>query len=78
MNLETDIFTNKEWGGSKYFRVFNTVLFKQMLLPLVLWNKKAPIKEQGYNGFPQINVSLKFFRINHTPLVIMDGCSKCP
>ena len=32
---------------------------------------------EGYNGFPQINIPFKFFRINHRPLVIMDGCSVC-
>ena len=39
---------------------------------------KAPLKEQGYNGFPQINtVPFKFSRINHRPLVIIDICNKC-
>ena len=42
----------KEWELCKYFRAFNTAIFKQKLLELVLWNKKAPLKEQGYNGFP--------------------------
>ena len=32
---------------------------------------------EGYNGFPQINIPFKFSRINHRPLVLMDGCSKC-
>ena len=32
---------------------------------------------EGYNGFPQINIPFKFSRINHRPLVIMDGCSAC-
>ena len=32
---------------------------------------------EGYNGFPQINIPFKFSRINHRPLAIMDGCSKC-
>ena len=28
-----------KWDGCKYFRAFNTVLFEQKLLQLVLWNK---------------------------------------
>ena len=32
---------------------------------------------EGYNGFPQIKIPFKFSRINHKPLVIMDGCSTC-
>ena len=32
---------------------------------------------ESYNGLPQINIPFKFSRINHGPLVIMDGCSKC-
>ena len=54
-------FTMKEWDLCKCFCAFNTVLFKQKLLQLVLWNKKAPLKEQGYNGFPQINILFNFF-----------------
>ena len=56
---------------------FKIVLFKQILLKLVLWNKQATLKEQGYNNCPQINIPLKFFQINHRPLIIMDGCNKC-
>ena len=38
---------------------------------------KTPLKEQGYNGFPQINkVPFKFSRIIHRPLAIMDVCNK--
>ena len=61
----------------KCFRAFDSVFFKQKLLQLVLWNKKAPLKKQGYSGFLPINVLFKFSRINHRPLVIMDGCNKC-
>ena len=37
----------------------------------------AVTDSEGYNGFPQINIPFKFSRINHSPLLIMDGCSKC-
>ena len=67
----------KGWDLCKCFCTFNTVLFKQKLLQLVLWNKYAPLKEQGHNGFPQTNISFNFSQINHRRLVIMDGCSKC-
>ena len=30
-----------------------------------------------YNGFPQINILFKFSRINHRPLVIINGFNKC-
>ena len=53
--LKINTVTNKERIGCKYFRAFNTVLFKKILLQPVLWNKRAPLKEQGYNGFPEIN-----------------------
>ena len=49
------------WDLCKCFCGFNTVLFKQKLLQLVLWNKWVPLKEQGYNGFPQINILFNFF-----------------
>ena len=71
MKLQVNTFTNKQWGGCKYFRVFSTAVFKQILLQQVIWNKYAHLKEQGYNGFPQINISLNFSRINHRPLVII-------
>ena len=45
----------KEWEGCKCFHAFNKALFKQNLLQLVLWNKQAPLKRQGYEGFSQIN-----------------------
>ena len=67
----------KEWDLCKCFCTFHTVLFKQKLLQLVLWNKHAPLKEQGHNGFPQINIPFNFSQINHRLLVIMDRCSKC-
>ena len=60
----------------KCFRAFNTVLFKQKLLQSVLWNKWAPLKKQGYSGFLPINIHFKFSRVNHRPLVIIDGCNK--
>ena len=44
---------------------------------IVLWNKQVPLKEPGYNGFPQINIPFSFSRINKRLLVIMDGCNKC-
>ena len=46
-----DINHLKEWDSYKCFCVFNTVIFLQKLLELVLWNKSAPLKED-YNGFP--------------------------
>ena len=50
---------------------------KQKLLQLVLWNKQAPLKEQGHNGFPQTNtVPFKISGINHGLLAIIDGCNK--
>ena len=64
-------------GGWKCFRAFNTVLFKQKLLQLVLWNKLAPLKEQGNNDFPQINAPFKFSRINQRSFVTMDDCKEC-
>ena len=67
----------KGWDLCKCFCTFNTVLFKQKLLQLVLWNKYAPLKEQGHNGFPPINIPFNFSQMNHRLLVIMDGCSKC-
>ena len=45
----------KEWDGCKCFRAFHTVLSKQKLLQLVLWNKQAALKKQGNNCFRQIN-----------------------
>ena len=69
--------TAKEQDLCKRFYEFNTVPFKQKLLQLVLWNKQGPFKEQGYNGFPQIDVLFNFSRVNHRLLVIMDGCNKC-
>ena len=57
--LKINTVTNKERIGCKYFRAFNTVLFKKILLQPVLWNKRAPLKEQGYNGFPEINIPFK-------------------
>ena len=36
VKLQINTFTNIEWGGYKYFRPFNTVLFKQILLQLIL------------------------------------------
>ena len=67
-------FTNKEWGS---FREFNTVIFKPILLQLVLWNKRAHLKDQDYNGFLHIKITFKFSQINHIPLVIMDDWYKC-
>ena len=67
----------KELDRCKCFRTFNTVLFKQKLLKLVLWNKWAPLKKPGYHSFPQTNTLFKFSRIKHRPLVIMDGYNKC-
>ena len=29
-----------------------------------------PLKERSYNDFPQINVSFKFYQINHRPLAV--------
>ena len=64
--FQINILTEKEWDG-----------FKQKLLELVLWNKYAPLKEQGYNGFPQTNIiPFKFYRINYRPLAIMVACNK--
>ena len=41
-------------------------------------NEQKTFKEQGYNGFPQINkVPFKFSRINQRPLALMDVCNKC-
>ena len=37
----------------------------------------ASLKEQGGNGFRQINMSFNFCQINHRPLAIMDGFNKC-
>ena len=51
----------ERWDLCTYFCGFNTVLFKQKLLQLVLWNKEVPLKEQGYNGYPQINILFNFF-----------------
>ena len=34
-------------NGRKCFRAFNTVLFQQKLLRLVLWNKQVPFKRAG-------------------------------
>ena len=50
----------KERDRYKCFCAFNTVLLKQKLLKLALWNKQAPLIEQGYNGFPQI-ITLQIF-----------------
>ena len=64
--FQINILTKKEWDG-----------FKQKLLELVLWNKYAPLKEQGYNGFPQTNIiPFKFYQINYRPLAIMVACNK--
>ena len=48
-------------GLCKCFCAFNTVLYRKKLLQLVLWNKYEPLKQQGYNGFPQINLLFKIF-----------------
>ena len=76
-NCQINTFTMKELHRCKCFRSFNIILFKKKLLQPVLCNKQAPLKEQGYNGFPEMNVPFKFSRINHRPLVIMDGCNNC-
>ena len=47
------------------------LIFKKLSRDSVVTDSK------GYNGFPQINILFNFSRINHRPLVIMDGCSKC-
>ena len=74
--LKINTVTNKERIGCKYFRAFNTVLYKKILLQPVLWNKRAPLKEQGYNGFPEINIPFNFFQINLGLLPIMIGCKE--
>ena len=38
-----------------------TQYFSKKMLQLVLWNKWDPLKEQGYNGFPEINILSNFF-----------------
>ena len=55
---------------------FNTTLFEQILLQLVLWNKQTSLKEQGYNGFPQINIIQFFLNQPQTPCNNMDGWNK--
>ena len=67
--LQIYTFTIKEWGGCRYYRAFSTILFRQMLLQLVLWNKKVPLKERGYSDSLQINISFKISRNNHRPFV---------
>ena len=71
------IFKLKNERMGTCFREFNTVLFKQKLLQLVLWNKYAPLKKQGYSGFLPISIPFKFSPIKHRPLAMMDGCNKC-
>ena len=66
-----------KWDGCMCFGAFNTVLFTQKLLQLVLWNKYTPLKEQDCNGFPQTNIPFKFSWINYRPFVIMDDCKMC-
>ena len=51
----------KEWDFCKCVCSFNTVLFKKKLLQLVLWNKYAPLTEQGHNDFLEINMLFNFF-----------------
>ena len=75
--MQINTLINKDWGSCKYFRAFNIVLFKQILLQIILWSKYAHSKEQDYNGFSQINIPFKFSWINHRPLFLMNGCSKC-
>ena len=72
-NWQINTFTMKEWDSCTCFCAFNRVILKQKLLQLVLRKKQAPLKEQRFNGFPQINIHFKFYR----PLVIMDSCNKC-
>ena len=59
--LTMNTFTTKEWGGCRYIRAFNIVLFKQKLLQLILWKKQVPLKKSGYNDFPQINIPFQSF-----------------
>ena len=47
------------------------LIFKKLSRDSVVTDSK------GYNGFPQINILFNFSRINHRPLVIMNGCNKC-
>ena len=49
-------FTMKKWDLCKCF-----CSFTQKLQQLVLWNKQPPLKQQGYNGFLQINILFNFF-----------------
>ena len=72
-NCRCGIVKLKNERMGKCFRAFNTVLFKQKLLQLVLWNKWAPLKKQGYSGFLPISIPFKFSRIKHRPLVMTDG-----
>ena len=51
VKLHINTFTNKKRGGFKYFRAFNTALFKQILVQLVLWNKQAPFKSRATMAF---------------------------
>ena len=37
------------------------VYFPKKTLQLVMWNKQAPLKEQGQNGFPQNKHTLQHF-----------------
>ena len=67
----------KEWDLCKCFQAFNTLLFIQKLLQLVLWNKKVPLKEQVHNSFSEINILFSFSQINHRLYFKMDGCNKC-
>ena len=68
----------KEWDHCNCFCAFNTY-FSQLLFLNFLFSKRDSVvtDSEGFNGFPQINIPFIFSRINHRPLVIMDGCSKC-
>ena len=72
--LQISTFINNERGGCTFVHL--TQCFLIILLQQVLWNRWAPLKEQGYNGLPQINMPFKFSWINHNPHVIMDCCHK--
>ena len=49
MKLQISAFTNKEWGGCKYFRALITVLCNQILLQILLfcYNRKRVIYGRG-------------------------------
>ena len=64
--------------GESKFCVFCENVIIECPIWCTVFSKRKLLQELSYSGFPRISTSVNFFfRINHTPLVIMDGWKEC-